>query len=273
MQLKTYLPNHSELAKYIVYYYEMETRDQSYYAYPHQFLPVSYISGVKTHLQSEFVIFEEDQHSAPAFVAIHKFTKPIYIQVKGCLREFCIVFKPHGLAQFINDALPQVLSKHGVQEGLFAPLVQRLEAITDKKVHQYIALTEEYLLSTLSRKRTTDLVELAISMLHTDDLSLDEIAKRCNCGSKTLSRAFINIVGANPSTFRKISRFRNSLEAIKERDKNFNLADVAFNNGYYDQPYFNREFKLLTGEQPSSFFERVEKYTAQNLYFKNVKKR
>lgn len=38
------------------------------------------------------------------------------------------------------------------------------------------------------------------------------------------------------------------------------LADLAYQAGYTDQSHFNREFKLLVGEQPSRFLAEQDAY-------------
>ncbi|MBL4604534.1 MAG: AraC family transcriptional regulator, partial [Flavobacteriaceae bacterium] len=67
---------------------------------------------------------------------------------------------------------------------------------------------------------------------------------------------------------KKNIRFRNALLRIENQDVNFKLSDVAFDSGYYDQAFFNKAFKKLTGETPKQFFKNVSVLSKKDIYFK-----
>ena len=104
-----------------------------------------------------------------------------------------------------------------------------------------------------------------------DKLSVQEIADECNCSYKKLYRLFLSHCGTTPMIMKKNIRFRNALKKIEQQDVNFKLSDVAFDSGYYDQAFFNRAFKKLTGETPKKFFKHVTVLSKKDIYFKSIK--
>jgi AraC-like DNA-binding protein len=59
------------------------------------------------------------------------------------------------------------------------------------------------------------------------------------------------MIGASPKQFSHIVRMN---AAISKRKSSPFLFDLAFENGYYDQPHFNNDFRKFTGQTPTDFF-------------------
>jgi len=66
-----------------------------------------------------------------------------------------------------------------------------------------------------------------------------------------LERLFISYVGVTPKKFCKIVRFYDT-HKILSKEGIENLSQKVLENGYFDQAHFNRDFKKLTGVNPSS---------------------
>ena len=270
MEIKTHKSIHPLLKKYVLYYYETTLHNAAYYAYPHFNTPVSYTYDSDIALtDSNGVHFQTKKGNGNFFFTLNKFTKPLHITSGANLYEFNIVFTPFGLAQFGNKlSMTSSDSKNTI-----IPLFKHFEDATSQfkaaSITDKIERLEKYLLSTFSPIDGTDIVEEALYYMHNYELSISEIAHKCNCSQKKLYRLFVSICGAKPSILKKIIRFRKALEQVKMIDNSFNLTDIAFGNGYYDQPYFNKEFKRLTGEKPKTFFNQVDIKTDENIYFKN----
>ncbi|WP_423127129.1 helix-turn-helix domain-containing protein [Gaoshiqia sp. Z1-71] len=69
--------------------------------------------------------------------------------------------------------------------------------------------------------------------------------------SKLLGGCAPDYPGATPKRFSSIVRL-NSI--IRYNQKNQSISDMAFDGGYFDQPHFNKDFKLFTGQTPTDFF-------------------
>ena len=64
-------------------------------------------------------------------------------------------------------------------------------------------------------------------------------------------------MACSPTEYKRIARFRNALQAgIMEKEIK-SLTRISYDNNYFDQSYFIKEFKRLTGLNPKKFFRQV----------------
>jgi AraC-like DNA-binding protein len=62
-------------------------------------------------------------------------------------------------------------------------------------------------------------------------------------------------LGVPATTFGKLNRFHNSMNQLLSNDFS-KLSDLAFDNGYFDQMHFIRDFKRFTGDTPKNFIRQ-----------------
>lgn len=79
-----------------------------------------------------------------------------------------------------------------------------------------------------------------------DDLSLT---------TKSLERKFSHYLGKTTKQLVKLIRFQQVLQDFSFH-KHITLTEIAYRNGYYDQPHFIRDFKTHTGYTPKEFIIR-----------------
>jgi AraC-like DNA-binding protein len=64
-------------------------------------------------------------------------------------------------------------------------------------------------------------------------------------------------MACSPAQYKRIARFRNALQSgIKEGELK-SLTRISYDNNYFDQSYFIKEFKRLTNLNPKKFFRQV----------------
>lgn len=81
---------------------------------------------------------------------------------------------------------------------------------------------------------------------------IEEFCIQENIGLRQLQRLYNKHVGLSASTYGTLNRFHNSLNELLRN--NFNkLSDLAYDNGYYDQMHFVRDFKRFSGNTPKDF--------------------
>jgi methylphosphotriester-DNA--protein-cysteine methyltransferase len=59
-------------------------------------------------------------------------------------------------------------------------------------------------------------------------------------------------VGVAPKQFAFITKMKG---VVARALNNQSMTDIAFDAGYYDQPHFNKDFKLFTGQTPTEFMK------------------
>lgn len=62
------------------------------------------------------------------------------------------------------------------------------------------------------------------------------------------------MIGVSPKQLSKMIRIQSVLKSITESTKYSNLTDVAYENNFYDQAHFIKEFKEFTGVSPKDFY-------------------
>tara|TARA_B100000809_G_scaffold261849_1_gene311561 strand:+ start:779 stop:1603 length:825 start_codon:yes stop_codon:yes gene_type:complete len=272
MNIKTYEPKNIILKKYIEYYYSTTVDNQSYIAFPHYTLPVSFIKNASAEIIKNEVLLSRDSNTELKIITTNKFIKPLKIKNSGKINDFCIIFKPYGLVQFLNEFLDWNNPKEVYIINLFDDFLLKAPAFFELEGDCKIEYLETYLCSNLKEKKGTELIIKALKIIREEDnISIANLSKRCNCHPKKLYRYFKKICGESPKTFSKIIQFRKALEKLKEMDPSLNLTNIAYDSNYYDQPAFNNAFKKLTGENPNKFFKNVREHSQKKIYFKDGK--
>lgn len=84
-----------------------------------------------------------------------------------------------------------------------------------------------------------------------------ELAGQGNISERTLQRKVKGTLGIGPKSFSNIMRFKTALRAVVEHPE-IDWQDILFQNGYYDQAHFIKEFKKYTGRTPTAFIQSGE---------------
>lgn len=267
MEIKTIKPS-PHLEKYILFYYELELNNEAYYAYPSDCNVVCLFKNADVTYSNNEIKITEDSSFSNSFTALNKFTTPLFVNTKGVVKEFVIIFKAFGLSQFITK------NYNGIpffQIEEFDDFLKDNPTFFNKTETTKIKLIEDFLLTKLNEKKDLEIILKSISLMKSNELTIHQIAKKCNCSYKKLYRLFLTHCGITPSILRKNIKFRYSLKKMKSKNSFFKLSDVAFDSGFYDQAFFNKIFKKLTSETPKHFFKNVSILSEKEIYFKNIK--
>ncbi|WP_309645459.1 helix-turn-helix domain-containing protein [Phenylobacterium sp.] len=80
------------------------------------------------------------------------------------------------------------------------------------------------------------------------------LAEEIGWSRQRLHSRFIDAVGLSPKAFARVLRFQEAVQAIGG-DDHPDLAAIAVQAGYYDQPHFNRDFRDFTGLTPVEYVQ------------------
>ena len=119
---------------------------------------------------------------------------------------------------------------------------------------QRIAVIERFLLSKLYHHRPDPLITAALEKIHAAKgiIKIKELTKTLYISQDAFEKRFRRVVGVSPKQFAYIIKMKAVVNsALNKRS----LADIAFDAGYYDQPHFNKDFKLFTGLTPMEFIK------------------
>ncbi|MDE1192856.1 MAG: helix-turn-helix domain-containing protein [Arachidicoccus sp.] len=275
--IQTIYPSSDFLKKYIYCYYIIDSGDYTFksvhYSFPHVFNSISIYNDVRHNMEFAKIIKEKDSSKC---LLQGKRLEPVLVELKGKVRRITILFKEFGLNHFIEKPLGEIIRTETVvfkewnSEALDKTVCQ---FFYNKNLAEGINLLEDFLRSVYL---PFELLALEKSLVYLKDFdkekSVEEIANLIDMPLRTFNRLFKLHLGVSPSIYRQIARFRHSLEDKIFEEKFRTLTEIVYNSNYYDQAYFNKLYKQLTGSNPRKFFNAVEKIGDTKLVFQYLDK-
>jgi AraC-like DNA-binding protein len=199
-----------------------------------------------------------DSICLPKSFLIGQLTKPYEVEPTGETGTFFVCFHPNGFFPFAtfpikemeNTAVPleKLFGKDGLEIGqkiLFA-----------ETTSERIDLIETFLLNRLTSKATIDnIVKTTVETILTANgqLSISELSKQNNINRRQLVRKFSSSIGLSPKQLSKTMRIQSTLKTLLSKEVT-SLTDLAYDNDYFDQAHFIKDFKEFTGLTPKEFY-------------------
>ena len=279
MNIQTIQPC-GELQPYIDFFYLIQEDDDNFlsthFSFPHVANVISIYKEADYFAKpGEVKIFESLKNKFLSIVQ-SKCQVPLKVTLSGRTDRISIFFKSLGLNHFINVPLStqigKVVNRFTVWENDTSFIECLEECFNETDNHKRIKRVEKFLLSKLD-DTPLGYIEKAVTLLadFETERTIEEIARCLHVSGRTFNRHFKQMVGVSPAEYRSIARFRHSLNN-KLFSKQFQrLTDIAYNSNFYDQSYFTRIYKKLTGSHPATFFKQVEKLGDDKLIFRFVK--
>jgi len=180
------------------------------------------------------------------------------VNFTGKYHTFIIQFKANGFNKIFRLPMYEFTDKIFVTEDVFGKQAKYLyqQLLNAKDIFQMAQFADAFLLSFFNYKRAiTDdgITAIAEELYNTTALlSVSQYAYKANMSIRNFERRFIDEVGISPKLYARITRFYNALEN-KMLHPRKNWTDIVYENGYYDQSHFIKEFKAFTGTTPSGY--------------------
>lgn len=83
--------------------------------------------------------------------------------------------------------------------------------------------------------------------------SIQQLAQAMNCSTRFLEKLFKHYIGLSPKRFSIILRVRAVADALKSKQSDQSLAQVASDYGFYDEAHFSHTLKDLIHHSPGKF--------------------
>jgi AraC-like DNA-binding protein len=257
MNYQTYTP-HALLSKNVKCFWTLEA-DNSYALQKQRIIPDGCMEMI-FHYGDHYLQFGTDGGSIiqPKCFVFGQVTVPLEIAPSGVTGIIAARFEPDGFIPFsrltpdqMNDkAVP--LTDFFEEEGeVFGQQV--LEA---RNTEERIAIIESFLHAKLLLIRQRDeLSRACVELLWqtVGQLSIEELGAKLMVNRRKLERRFSATIGLSPKQLTKIIRLQHALKAMKKNPPS-SLTALAYENGYYDQAHFIKDFKEFTGISPKQFF-------------------
>lgn len=122
-------------------------------------------------------------------------------------------------------------------------------ASTDK---QRIKIVEHFLLTQLKEVELDKLVVEAVKLIYQSKgaIRIKELNKALQISASPFEKRFRKVVGISAKKFASIVRFNTVLSDLGETKT---LTEICYENNFFDQAHFIKDFKQFTGETPENF--------------------
>lgn len=137
---------------------------------------------------------------------------------------------------FAKNSIAEVEEKLGV-------------ANTDK---QRIKIVEQFLVSQLKDIQTDKLIVEAVKLIYQTKgaVRIKELNEKLFISQSPFEKRFRKVVGTTAKKFASIVRFNTVLDHLSETKT---LTEICYENNFFDQAHFIKDFKKFTGDTPENF--------------------
>jgi AraC-like DNA-binding protein len=233
-------------------------------AFPHLNTGLSFFNGAAVYRQNWNLQLTEKTNVGVQIEILGKYTTPVLIEYKGKLKEISIVFKPLGLNRFFKDNYLSLAPKFSqeLKNDVWGQFGESLFSSDDE-----ISKIESFLLSQFCDNQEVSSIENSLILLENsnEQNSIAEIANQVGLNLKTFQRHFKKHMGCSPVEYRRIYKFRISLNNKLNNIQLKNFTEITYEAGYFDQSYLIKEFRKITNHNPKDFFKSISKVDGDKI--------
>jgi|GEM_PF-1603884 len=194
-------------------------------------------------------------HKQPYCLISGQITNYKEIVSKGRAELFGVVFHPHTLINFFNIPAYE-LTNSSIDLCIINRKFKQLhnKILHSKNTPEKIQVIEQFLKKHfhIVNSHHSKIVYDYIQKIETDNFFLtpNNISDYYGISTRHLERMFKNHVGISALEFYKISRFNKSFKLLSA---SMSLTEIAYETGHYDQSYFTKCFKRMSGLSPKQY--------------------
>jgi AraC-like DNA-binding protein len=194
----------------------------------------------------------------PKCFLIGQLTKPYVVEPLGITGSFVVRFYPNGFLPFTTIPIKEMENTAVPLDQLFGTEGEIIgkKVLNAKDTKERIQLIEHFLLNRLTDKKNIDnIIKLTVgTILNTNGkFSVNELSQQYNTNRRQLTRKFSSAIGLSPKQLSKTIRIQATLKKLLSKEV-IRLTDLAYENEYFDQAHFIKDFKEFTGLTPKEFY-------------------
>ena len=166
-----------------------------------------------------------------------------------------VYFTPIGFTHFTSHpanelfnlslSLDDIFDKNKITE-----VEEKLAFATTDKLR--IKIVEEFLISQLKDIQADKLIVEAVKMIYQSNgtIRIRELNEKLFISQSPFEKRFRKVVGTTAKKFASIVRFNAVLDNLNETKT---LTEICYENNFFDQSHFIKNFKRFTGDTPENF--------------------
>jgi len=180
------------------------------------------------------------------------------VATRGDSGVIAVTFLPKGASHFLRFPLSDIEDCSIALSDIFNSKINEVEeriCIATTTLAR-IQIIEQFLTTCFRPVNTNDvlLITKGVEIINSSkgQIKASELSKKLIITNKTLERKFSIYLGKTPKQFIKIVRFQGVIQYLSNIDHK-HLTQLTYDNGYYDQSHFIKDFKNMSGYTPSEF--------------------
>lgn len=178
-----------------------------------------------------------------------------------------IRFLPFGLYPFVPISPKEFQQRQIELADLYGQAGKELEERVNEagQTESAIKIIEDFLIRQLALFKSPDPLVLHITGMIMQSQGLGEIQdfiRSHKISPRHFQRRFLEITGTKSKTLSRILRVQRALRLVQQHPT-FNLREIGFAAGYFDQAHFVRDFKGIAGMSPGQFFRHQHELNEQ----------
>ncbi|MBG9377380.1 AraC family transcriptional regulator [Panacibacter sp. DH6] len=173
----------------------------------------------------------------------------------GSIGTILVYFTVTGFAHFANAPANELFNLQVSLENIFHR--QKIDDVKEKLAQakttvQRIRVVEQFLLAELKEKAHDKLIMEAVRMIYDSKgaIKISQLHRRLYISQSPFEKRFRKLVGTTPKKFASIVRFNTVLKALGSAKS---LSDICYENNFFDQAHFIKDFRQFTGDTPEAF--------------------
>jgi AraC-like DNA-binding protein len=178
------------------------------------------------------------------------------LSYQGKIDMISVEFRPAGAKAFFKIPMMELnersINIDALNDAKLLDLEKRLSETADSKT--CVFLIEQFLHKRIHQLEAYNLKRMnaVIHAIYSGQQNIETLAQTACLGYKQFKRIFTDYVGANPKDYLRVVRFQKSLHTLQTQP-NINLAQLAYDCGYFDQAHFIKDFKQFSGYTPTEY--------------------
>ena len=165
-----------------------------------------------------------------------------------------VYFTETGFAHFTSNPANELFNLSLSLDDIFDR--SRLNEVQEKlalaiKDKQRIKIVEQFLMSQLKEIQTDKLILEAVNLIYQSKgtIRISELNEKLFISQSPFEKRFRKVVGTTPKKFATIVRFNTVLDDLNSKS----LMEICYENNFFDQAQFIKDFKQFTGDTPEHF--------------------
>lgn len=202
----------------------------------------------------------------PSCFVFGQITTPLAIEPTGRTGIFSVRFHPDGFMPFATLPIKELENRAVPLEDLFGSkgIELGLEMIGAAGTAERITMAESFLTQQLATPRAIDCVakqSVAVMLQLNGQVSVEGLVDQLQINRRQLERRFAATIGLSPKQLAKIIRLQATIKMLEHKQFS-SLTELAYENGYFDQTHFIKDFREFTGVSPRQFYNSNLKMTS-----------